>query len=120
MAQHNELGKVGEGIALAHLRSAGYTIKEANWRFSKDEIDIIAQKENVIVFVEVKTRRNDYFGLPQDAVTRKKQKFLIRAADAYIQKNEIDLEARYDIISVIKTESSHKIDHIEDAFYPTL
>jgi len=118
MAQHNELGKKGEGIALVHLRNEGYLIRETNWRFGKDEVDIIAEKDNTIIFVEVKTRSTDYFGLPQDAVTKKKQKFIIRAADAYIQKNEIDLEARYDIIAVIKPDSLHKIDHIIDAFYP--
>ena len=120
MADHNELGKKGEEVAVKYLKLNHYDIKEKNWRFRKNEIDIIAQKDNVIVVVEVKTRTSEYFENPKEAVTRKKQKFIILAADAYIQENEIDLETRFDIVAVTIINGQTKIDHIQDAFQPSL
>lgn len=120
MAQHNLLGKQGEDLAADFLTSKGYHLLHRNWRYSKDEIDIICSKKNHIVFVEVKTRSSSYFGLPEEAVDKRKQRFLIRAANAYVIMKDVDLQVRYDIISVIITNDSHKVKHLEDAFYPTL
>jgi len=120
MADHNELGKKGEEVAVRYLKLNHYDIKEKNWRFRKNEIDIIAQKDNVIVVVEVKTRTSEYFENPKEAVTRKKQKFIILAADAYIQEKEIDLETRFDIVAVTIINGQTKIEHIQDAFQPSL
>jgi len=120
MSQHNELGKKGEDIAAGYLADEGYKIINRNWRFGKDEIDIIAETENFIVFVEVKTRSTAYFGEPEDAVDKQKQRFLVRAADAYVNQKGIDLEVRFDIVSIIFEKGKHTIRHIEDAFYPTL
>ncbi|RLD61175.1 MAG: YraN family protein [Bacteroidetes bacterium] len=120
MAEHNILGKKGEGIATDFLIKNGYEIVERNWRTGRDEIDIIARKDNLLVIVEVKTRSTDYFGEPEEAVTTKKQMFLVRAADKYVNKYEIDDHIRYDIISIILKSGSHTINHIEDAFYPIL
>jgi len=120
MADHNELGKKGEEVAVRYLKLNHYDIKEKNWRFRKNEIDIIAQKDNVIVVVEVKTRTSEYFENPKEAVTRKKQKFIIQAADAYIQEKEIDLETRFDIVAVTIINGQTKIEHIQDAFQPSL
>ena len=120
MAQHNQLGKKGEALAATYLAQKGYEIIEQNWRNARDEIDIIAIQNNFLVIVEVKTRSTDYFGDPSEAVTDKKQTFLIRAAEEYVIEKEIDLEVRFDIISIILKSNQHQIQHIEDAFYPTI
>ncbi|PID87719.1 MAG: YraN family protein [Bacteroidia bacterium] len=118
MATHNDLGNKGEAKAAEFLQSNGYTIHEKNYRTGHWEIDIIAEKDNCIVFVEVKTRTINFIENPFQAVTKKKQRFLIKAANIYIEKNEIDLEARFDIITVIEKGTEILIDHFEDAFYP--
>lgn len=120
MAEHNELGKQGEEIARQYLSDKGYKILQCNWRFGSDEIDIIAQKNDMLVIVEVKTRQTNFFGEPEEAVTKSKQKFLIRATDMYIKQRNIDMETRFDIVSVVISYGQVMINHIEDAFYPTL
>ena len=112
-------GKKGENIARIYLIRKGYKILHTNWRFKHQEIDIIALDKENIVFIEVKTRSSEYFENPKDAVTIKKQKFIINAANAYIEEREIDLEARFDVISIILSNPI-EIEHIEDAFYPTV
>lgn len=120
MSEHYKLGQKGEDSAAIYLAGLGYKIIERNWRHQKDEIDIIAKDGRFLVIVEVKTRSTDVFGNPEEAVTQKKQKFLIRAAEEYIFKNDILLETRYDIISIIKQGNKETILHIKEAFYPTL
>ena len=120
MAEHNDLGKKGEELALVHLKNKGYKILHQNWRFLKEEIDIIARTEKELVFVEVKTRSSNYFEAPEQSVTKSKQKFLINAAQAYIEKFNIDLESRFDIIAITAQNNTFVINHIEEAFYPTL
>lgn len=120
MAEHNELGKSGEDYAFDYLEKKGFNIIEKNWFHNKDEIDMIAIQDDCLVIVEVKTRSTLYFGEPQVFVNKKKQAFLIRAANAYIMKNDIHLETRFDIISVILSGDRVSIRHIEDAFYPVL
>ena len=117
MAEHNDLGKKGEEIAARYLLGKGYTILEQNWRHKRDEIDIIASDGNYLIIVEVKTRSTSYFGEPEEAVTDKKQKFMIRAAEEYVISNDIHMEIRYDIISIIIGGNQQRIRHIEDAFY---
>lgn len=120
MAEHNELGKKGEEIALEHLRKLGYIILEKNWRAGHNELDIIARDKEFLVIVEVKSRQNSNFAEPEEAVTRDKQNALIRAANAYIYKKNISLEARFDIISIVHNPRETRINHIKDAFYPRL
>jgi len=120
MAKHIDTGKKGEALAVQYLKSKHFRILETNWRSGHDEIDIIALDENELVIVEVKTLSSEYFGYPEEAVNQKKQNFLIRAAQAYIDQNEIDLEIRYDIVSIFLNEQSSKIYHIKDAFTPGL
>lgn len=117
MAYHNELGKQGENLATKHLLQKGYHILERNFTFKKAEIDIIAQKDNEIVVVEVKTRNSDFFGDPQSFVSRAKIKLLVKAADEYLVSNKIDLEVRFDIIAILKNSSEERIEHFENAFY---
>lgn len=120
MAQHNELGKKGEELASQYLQKKSYKILERNWRYEKDEIDIIATDGLFLVIVEVKTRSTDFYGQPEEAVTRQKERFIIRATEEYIIQKDINLEVRYDIISIIIKNGKEAINHIEDAFYPTL
>lgn len=117
MAEHNELGKIGEELATLFLIQEGYAILERNWRYQKAEIDIIAQKEKEIIIVEVKTRNSDFFGDPQEFVTAGKIKLLTKAANEYIIENDIDYEVRFDIIAVLKNKKTQKIEHFENAFY---
>ncbi|NCC73701.1 MAG: YraN family protein [Sphingobacteriia bacterium] len=118
MAEHNETGNIGEQLAEKYLRGLGYEILERNWRSGKNEIDIIAKDGQFLVIAEVKTRKSNYFGEPEEFVNRAKQHALITAANNYIVKKNLDLEARFDIISVIFTGSSYTVKQIKDAFYP--
>lgn len=118
MADHNILGNKGEDAASKFLTNKAYVIKARNWRFGKLEIDIIAEHNEMIIFIEVKSRSGTYFEQPFQAVTKKKQKFIIKAANAYIEEYEIDFEARFDIISIVEHNNKFEIEHIEDAFYP--
>lgn len=117
MAEHNELGKFGEEQAVAYLQQNSYDILETNWTFQKAEIDIIAQKENILAIVEVKTRSSIEFGLPQDFVKPKKIQLLVKAVNEYVISNDLDVEVRFDIIAVYKEDGNFKIEHIEDAFF---
>lgn len=118
MAEHNELGEQGEDLAVAHLMKSGYEILERNWRFGREEIDIIALKGADLAVVEVKTRNSDYFGNPEEFVSQKKQSHLIRAANAYVQRHDLDVEVRFDVIGIILNRSTERLEHIEGAFYP--
>jgi len=117
MAEHNLLGKKGEELAANLLVKKGYDVLERNYRYQKAEIDIIAQKDNTIVVVEVKTRSTPEFGNPQDFVKPKQIQLLVKAIDHYIQENDIDAEVRFDIVAIIKNKTGARIEHLEDAFY---
>jgi len=117
MAEHNELGKFGEELAVDFLQKNGYDILETNWTFQKAEIDIIAQKGTILAVVEVKTRSTVDFGLPQDFVKPKKIQLLVKAVNEYVIANDLEVDVRFDIIAIYKEEKSYKIDHIEDSFY---
>ena len=116
MADHNELGKKGEKIAIEFLMKNDYKILEKNYRYLKAEVDIIAQKGGVLVGVEVKTRSSDYFGDPQDFITLKKIKLLVSAIDYYVVQRDLDVEVRFDIIAIIHQNKTTKIEHLKDAF----
>ena len=120
MSVHNELGNKGEEIAIHYLKEKGYKILEQNWRFDHKEIDIIAQEDETIVIIEVKTRSSDYFEKPGEAVTLQKQKYLVEATEAYLEQNNIELNTRFDVISIIIKNKETKIEHIKFAFYPVL
>jgi putative endonuclease len=121
MAEHNELGKKGEDLAVEFLLQNDYKILERNWTFQKAEIDIIAKKDNIVTVIEVKTRSTLDFGSPQDFVKPKKIQLLIKAVNAYINDREKDfddaLEIRFDIIAIHKSEETFAIEHLTDAFY---
>lgn len=119
MAQHNLLGSKGELLAARFLLDKGYAVLHYNWRSGHKEIDLIAKERDTIVFVEVKSRSNELYGDAADAVTLRKMNLLISAAEAYIKRNKVNLKYRFDIVTVIGTCEPYRIEHIEDAFYPT-
>ena len=119
MAAHNELGKWGEDLAASYLEKQGYEILERDWKSGHHDLDIVARDENTLVIVEVKTRKSGDYGEPEIAVGRYKQRMLIWAADAYVRYKNLDVDVRFDIISVVITDSEPEIEHIEDAFIVT-
>ncbi len=117
MADFHDTGKTGEMISVAYLKDQGYRIRETNWQSNHQEIDIIAEKDDVLAIVEVKTRRSKKFGDPETFVTRQKQKMLVKAANHYIALSGIDKNVRFDIVSVLLQDDRHQLHHIKDAFY---
>lgn len=113
------LGNFGEQLASDYLSGKGYRILQRNFVAFHTEIDIIALDEscNQIVFVEVKTLKDDYFQQPYEEVNRKKQKNIIKTANVYLQRCELDKEARFDIVSIVQPQGTEpKIEHIISAF----
>lgn len=117
MAQHNDLGKKGEQVAVDYLLKKGYKIIERNYRFDKAEVDIIAKFEDTLAIIEVKTRSSIDFGNPQDFVNKKKIKLLVKAVDEYVTVSKLDVEVRFDIIAIVNRKKGFEIEHLEDAFY---
>ena len=118
MSNHIKTGAIGEERAVNYLLSKGYIIIETNWRFGHKEIDIIVKKGNILVIAEVKTRRSKAFEKPYEAVTQKKQEFLIEAAEAYVIGKNLDLDVQFDIISIYINNETTQIEHIQNAFSP--
>ena len=116
MADHNELGNLGEKRAQDYLSSKGYTLRECNWYSGKLELDIIAEKDNWLIIVEVKTRSTETFEHPEEAITLRKIRNIVTATHNYIMEFDWEGETRFDVISVIPHGQSFVIDHIEDAF----
>ncbi len=120
MLSTKESGDEAENIAVQHLVSQGYEILERNWRHHHLELDIIARSGPFLVIAEVKSRAGNYVVEPQLAVNRSKQNLIIAATNAYLTKKNLDLEVRFDIISIVFFRSGHKLEHIENAFYPRI
>ncbi len=115
MAAHNELGKWGEDLAAEYLRSKGYVIIERDWRSGRRDLDIIAADGDVVVFVEVKTRRNTIFGEPENAIDWHKRQSLQQAINHYVKFKHLRQEIRFDIISIVGTpETGADIRHVID------
>ncbi|MFZ4726172.1 MAG: YraN family protein, partial [Paludibacter sp.] len=116
MAEHNELGNLGEERAQIFLKEKGYEILHTNWVVGKLELDIVAKKDNWLIVVEVKTRSTETFEHPEEAITLKKIRNIINATHEYIFEFDWNGETRFDVISVIPHGNEFLIDHIEDAF----
>ncbi len=117
MADHNDLGQIAENLAADYLAKKGYRILVRNFRFKKAEIDIIAEKDNLIIVTEVKARSTDFFILPHEAVTKAKIKSIVMAANHFMEEFNKDQEVRFDIISVLPDKTGKlTIEHIPDAF----
>lgn len=118
MAQHNEVGIQGEEAAARLLISKEYRIVARNWRFHGHEIDIVAENEEFIVFVEVKTRTSVQWGNPEDFVGKMRIRRMVQAAHDYLIENDVCKPARFDIIGAVWNGRAFELDHIEDAFLP--
>ncbi|MBQ2938571.1 MAG: YraN family protein [Clostridia bacterium] len=110
----NELGKIGEQIAVEYLEKNGYKILERNFYCKQGEIDIIAKQKQEIIFIEVKTRSNINFGKPSEAVNYKKQKHIYRTAQYYLYKiNSLEMLSRFDVIEILIKDGKFNINHIK-------
>ena len=118
MAEHNDFGKEGELRAQAYLRDKGYTLLDCNWRSGKNELDIVAEKDGMLVVVEVKSRSTEFFEHPKDAITPAKIRRTVLAAHDYILAHNLDMEVRFDVVGVVPHGMDYAIEHIEDAFLP--
>jgi putative endonuclease len=117
MPTKQEIGKLGEDKAADFLVNNGYLILERNWRYKKAEIDIICKKDNILIFVEVKTKTYDYFGKPEESVTEYKENLLKSAAGAYMRSIDYDWEVRFDIISIMIKNGEFDLKHYLDVFF---
>lgn len=119
MANHNITGKLGENLAAEFLVSQGFEILERNWKFSRAEIDIIAKEEDILVFLEVKTRSSIAFGKPEEFITKKKELLIMDASQQYMESEGFDWEIRFDVVSVILDHSNSKceIQLFRDVFH---
>lgn len=117
MAEHNETGKRGEELAAEFLKKKGCKIRETNWRLFRYEVDLIAEENGILVIAEVKTRTSTTVAAPETAVTREKQRHLIAAANAYIRLKGLNMEVRFDIVSIVMAGENHQLTYIPDAFY---
>jgi len=118
LAHPKELGKLGEAIAAEYLIKNGYRILHKNWHFGHKEIDIVASINKMLVIVEVKTRFSSYWEEPKEAVRRKKQRFIIEAAEAYVHNYNLDMDVQFDVISILLQGNVRELEHIPDAFQP--
>ena len=117
MGKHNEFGKLGEQKATDFLIKNGYEIKYKNYRYLKGEIDIIAQKGDILAIVEVKSRSSEILENIAETVNQKKINLLVATADHYITTQDLDVEVRFDIITILKKGNHFKLNHLKDAFY---
>lgn len=120
MAEHNILGKRGEDIAAEYLEAKGYAVLDRNWRSGHKELDLVARQGDTLVVVEVKTRRSAEYGDAQDAVDDRKIRRIVSAADAYVRLKRIDLDVRFDIVTITGENGTNSIEHIEEAFFPPI
>ena len=112
-----KLGNAGENLAAIFLENHGYKILEKNFRIRAAEIDIIAERYNEIIFVEVKTRSNIRKGTPAEAVNLRKQKKIIEAASVFLQGEKyFNCACRFDVIEILSAGKDFKVNHIENAF----
>jgi putative endonuclease len=119
VSQH-EIGQLAERLAQKHLLKLGYKILDTNWYHGHLELDIVAREGGELVIVEVKSRNGIRYEHPSEAVTNVKMKRLVEAAEAYIFKKGLNLETRFDVVTVIFWGLDFELEHFKDAFYPTL
>lgn len=113
-----EVGRWGEEIALKYLKKRGYKIIEKGFRLFRGEIDIIAYDKKTLVFVEVKTRRDSRFGLPEESVTQAKMKQIRKISLGFLTNRNIgEVECRFDVIAIILNgNKGYSVSHIKNAF----
>jgi len=120
MVSTRELGEMAEGLAQQHLVKLGYEILDTNWYHGHLELDIVAKDGDELVIVEVKARTGIRYEHPSEAVTNTKIKRIVEAADAYLIEKDLNVETRFDVITVIFVDKKFELEHFKDAFYPTM
>lgn len=115
-----KVGKAAEQHAAEYLKQKGFTIRDMNWQQGQKEIDIVAEKDGILHIVEVRSLSSTSIMQPYQSITIQKQRNLIWAANAYIEKYNLNMEVRFDIISLVRTSDSIEIEYIPNAFYPTI
>ena len=118
MSEHLDIGKEGEELAARYLEDKQYSILAKNWRYRHREIDIIASQGDKIIIVEVKVRKSIGRERLEEHINRKKQHYLISAANVFMLKNGLDKAVRFDIILLTGESGDFTLEHIEDAFSP--
>ena len=121
MARNQDTGKQGEALAKRYLEKKGYLILETNWRYRRAEIDIIAKDDEILVFVEVKTRSSAAFGQPEAFLNARQESLIIAAAAAYMEEKDYEGEIRFDVISILlRSPKDYQLKYFPDAFFPGL
>jgi len=115
-----DMGARAEQIAVDYLRDNGFIIRNINWRTGHKEVDIVAEKNGRIHIVEVRSLNSSFFQRPCDTINRAKQRNLIAAAHAYIQRYKLTMEVQLDVVSVVFTGAEHSLDYFPNAIYPKL
>lgn len=117
MSTHNETGKLGEKLAVAYFIENGFEILYQNWRHKHWEVDIIASRNNMLHFIEVKTRTTENFGFPEENVDEKKLRFLIDASEEFLYLHPEWQRIQFDILSIfLKENNSATYFLIEDVY----
>lgn len=116
MFDKKKIGNEGEENAVNFLFANGYEVLERNYRFGRGEVDIIARKDSVMVFIEVKTRKNINYGYPETFISEPQEDRIHLAAEEYVLQKGWQGEVRFDIIAILWDGSEPTLDHFEDAF----
>lgn len=121
MTTTNDIGDRGENVAAAHLEDRGYRILERNYRFERNEVDLVCfdpESGGELVFVEVKTRSGLGYGAPEASITEEKKKALVDVARAYLHEQHFEgAPARFDVVTVLLTDDVPEVNHYENAFW---
>lgn len=115
-----DIGKQAEQQAAEYLKEQGFAIRDVNWQQGQKEIDIVAEKNGILHIVEVRSLSSTSVMQPYQSINRQKQRNIIWAANAYIEKYRLDMEVQFDIISLVRNRGSIEIEYIPNAFYPQL
>ena len=118
MAESHEMGKKAEEFAVQFLISKAYRILDQNWRHGHLELDIVCTDGKMLIVVEVKARRQSIFPHPEDVFTPQKERFILHATEAYIQRKSIDMLVRFDLVAIVFRKDYFEIEHIEEVFFP--
>ena len=118
MSANSETGKKAEELARAFLSEKGYKILATNWRYYHKELDIIAEHDDHLIVVEVKSTLESNYDNPSELLSMKKMRHIVDAAEAYIFKYNIGMEVRFDLVVVVFFRGGHRIEHVESAFIP--
>lgn len=115
-AEHIEIGRSGEAVAKKYLQENGYSVVEANYKTRYAEIDIIVRDKGVLVFVEVRAKSGELFGTPEESITRKKIRTLIKNANAYVARKCYNKNYRIDVVCVVFCEDKKvkRISHYKN------